>query len=508
MIADMIYQKVKEYILQHRMIEQGDFVAAGVSGGADSVCLLYLLRRLQKEISYRLAVVHVNHGAREDAVKDAAYAKSLCEKLDVPFYLKEVDMYGYAALHKLSPEEAGRVLRYQAFQEVINGHNEKGDGKIAVAHNANDRAETMLFHMFRGSGLEGLGSIRPVRERVIRPVLCLTREEIEDYLKEQGIAYCQDSSNAEDMYARNRIRHHILPYAEKEICARAVPHMNELADILTETETYLRQETERLFRKHTDTALWGEERREDITQDGAGERDSCHNLCIRGEGLLTEAPVMIKRVLLYALEYMTPHRKDITRKHIADLEGLLHKSGSKELFLPHGIRVYKEYGNLILQRVDKSVPMQDKADKEQESFVIEPPAEVCIPAVGCFSFTLLDRDLFSQEHVFCQKAQNIPENRYTKWFDYDKITTSLLLRTRQAGDYLAIDKALHTKSLKQYMINEKIPKMQRDSMYVLADGSHILWVPDHRISQYYKVDESTKCILQVQLRGGYHGGTN
>ena len=152
--------------------------------------------------------------------------------------------------------------------------------------------------------------------------------------------------------------------------------------------------------------------------------------------------------------------------------------------------------------------MQDKADKEQESFVIEPPAEVCIPAVGCFSFTLLDRDLFSQEHVFCQKAQNIPENRYTKWFDYDKITTSLLLRTRQAGDYLAIDKALHTKSLKQYMINEKIPKMQRDSMYVLADGSHILWVPDHRISQYYKVDESTKCILQVQLRGGYHGGTN
>ncbi len=508
MIADMIYQKVKEYILQYQMIEQGDFVAAGVSGGADSVCLLYLLRRLQKEISYQLAVVHVNHGVREDAVKDAAYAMSLCERLNVPFYLKEVDMYEYAALHKLSPEEAGRVLRYQAFWEVINGHNEKGDGKIAVAHNANDRAETMLFHMFRGSGLEGLGSIRPVRERVIRPVLCLTREEIEDYLKEQGIAYCQDSSNAEDMYARNRIRHHILPYAEREICARAVSHMNELADILTETEAYLRQETERLFRKHTDTALWGEGRKEDITQDGAGERTSCNNLCIRGEGLLTEAPVMIKRVLLYALEYMTPHRKDITRKHIADLEGLLHKSGSKELYLPHGIRVYKEYGNLILQRVDASVPMQDKAAREQKSFVIEPPAEVCIPDVGCFSFTLLDRDLFSQEHAFCQKAQNIPENRYTKWFDYDKITTSLLLRTRQAGDYLAIDKALHTKSLKQYMINEKIPKMQRDSMYVLADGSHILWVPDHRISQYYKVDESTKCILQVQLRGGYHGGTN
>ncbi|MDE7130464.1 MAG: tRNA lysidine(34) synthetase TilS, partial [Lachnospiraceae bacterium] len=109
---------------------------------------------------------------------------------------------------------------------------------------------------------------------------------------------------------------------------------------------------------------------------------------------------------------------------------------------------------------------------------------------------------------FCKKQQNIPENRYTKWFDYDKITTSVLLRTRRQGDYLTIDTALHSKSVKQYMINEKIPKRQRDSMYVLADGAHVLWVPGYRISQGYKVDESTKRILQVQLRGGFHGGTN
>lgn len=487
-MRDRIYLKVKKYITQHQMIRQGDFVAAGVSGGADSVCLLYLLKRLQRDIPYRLAVVHVNHRARKDADQDAAYVEKLCGEMGVPCYLREVDMYGYARKHKLSPEEAGRILRYRIFQEVIDQQREDGCGKIAVAHNANDRAETMLFHMFRGSGLEGMGSIRPVRDQVIRPVLCLTREEIESYLKEQNISFCQDSTNEEDAYARNRIRHHILPYAEREICGRAIPHMNDLADIVMETEDYLHRETRRLFHRYA--------------------KASCRCLHIQGKDLLSEDPVMIKRVLLYAMEQMTPHRKDITGQHISDLMELLSKDGSKELALPYGIKAYKEYDKLILRKEEGRTSEQDQLCGERESYVVEPPAEIRIPDGGSFSFTLLDRDLLSPEHVFFQKGQNIPQNRYTKWFDYDKITTSLLLRTRKTGDYLTIDKALHTQSLKQYMINEKIPKMQRDSMYILADGPHVLWIPDYRTSQYYGVDESTKCILQVQLRGGYHGGTS
>ena len=175
-MTDMIYQKVKKYIIQHQMIMQGDFVAAGVSGGADSVCMLYLLKQLQKDIPYRLTAVHVNHQVREDADADASYVKKLCDKMEIPCYLKKVDMREYARQHKLSSEEAGRVLRYQAFKEVLHEQKESRHGKIAVAHNANDRAETMLFHMFRGSGLAGVGSIRPVRDQIIRPVLCLTRE--------------------------------------------------------------------------------------------------------------------------------------------------------------------------------------------------------------------------------------------------------------------------------------------------------------------------------------------
>ena len=488
-MTDMIYQKVKKYIIQHQMIMQGDFVAAGVSGGADSVSILYLLKQLQKDIPYRLTPVHVNHQVREDADADASYVKKLCDKMEIPCYLKKVDMREYARQHKLSSEEAGRVLRYQAFKEVLHEQKESRHGKIAVAHNANDRAETMLFHMFRGSGLAGVGSIRPVRDQIIRPVLCLTREETENYLKKRDITYCQDSTNEEDLYARNRIRHHILPYAEKEICAGAVPHMNDLADILMETEVYLSRETKRLFQMYADDTA-----------------DPIQCLRIWGKGLLTQDPVMVKRVLLYALEQMTPHRKDITGQHIKDLLELIRKDGSKELSLPYGIKAYKEYETLFLQKEQTQTP--DRFSKEQDGFVVKPPVEIFVPGAGSFSFILVDRNFLFKEHDFSQKEQNIPQNRYTKWFDYDKITTSLLLRTRKTGDYLTIDKALHTQSLKQYMINEKIPKMQRDSMYILADGSHVLWVPGYRTSQYYKVDESTKCILQVQIRGGYHGGTN
>lgn len=508
MMADMIYQKVRKYVIQHQMILQDDLVAAGVSGGADSVCLLYLLWRLKKDIPFRLIAVHVNHKVREDAGEDAAYVESLCRELDIPFYLREVDMCGYASQYKLSHEEAGRVLRYQAFGEVLKEQEKEGHGRIAVAHNANDRAETMLFHMFRGSGLEGLSSIRPVRDLVIRPVLCLTREEIESYLKEQGISYCQDSTNDEDTYTRNRIRHHILPYAEKEICTRTVPHMNDLADILMETEDYLSRETKRLFRIYITNETEGELPEENWSGDCPQHIHTCNCLRIWGEGLLTEHPIMVKRVLLYALEQMTPHRKDITGRHIADLAQLLHKAGSKELSLPYGIKAYKEYEIVVLQKEEEQTTIRDKLSGERESYVIEPPAEICVPGTGCFTFTLFHKEQIPQGYVFSQKEQNIIQNGYTKWFDYDKITTSLLLRTRKTGDYLAIDHKLHTQSLKQYMINEKIPKMQRDSMYILADGPHVLWVPAYRTSQYYKVDESTKCILRVQLRGGYHGRTS
>ena len=494
------YNKVINFINKHHLIEAGDLVAVGVSGGADSVCMLHLLRRISEEIPCRLVTVHIDHGVRAESSEDAAYVERLCREMGIPFYLEKVDMNGYAKEHGLSPEEAGRQLRYSAFEKVLQKQcqGEKAC-KIAVAHNANDRAETMLFHIFRGSGVRGLRSIQPVRGCVIRPILCLEREEIEEYLSGQHLEYCKDSTNEEDGYTRNKIRHHILPYAEREICSGAVAHMSELADILAETENYLEGQTKRLYEMYVEEMDPAKLPQGITTPEGEAK---C--LCVQCTQLLAEDPAMYKRVLLACMEYLTPHRKDITGQHVTDIVKLITRDGSKELTLPYGIRAYKEYDKLILCRnTTGDIGQTGDGEASDKPYVIEPPMDIFVPTEGTYTFTLLETNTF-----FCENRQNIPENRYTKCFDYDKITTSLLLRTRKQGDYLTIDRMLHTKSVKQYMIDEKIPKMRRDSMHILADGEHVLWIPGYRISERYKVDEGTKRILQVQLRGGYDGGTN
>ena len=510
-MEEMTYQKVKNFIEKYGMIKEGSLIVAGVSGGADSVCLLHMLYRLTKEISFRLVVVHVDHGVRPDAAEDAAYVEGLCKERGIFFLLKKVDMNGYAKAHGMSCEEAGRALRYEAFAEAVKKQGQGfSDCRIAVAHNANDRAETMLFHLFRGSGVKGLCSIQPVRDSVIRPLLCLERSEIEDYLAKWRVDYCLDSTNEEDGYTRNRIRHHVLSYAEQEICSGAVFHMCGLADILSETERYLEGQAARLyeicveeiFEKKQKAAVYSVS--PEGTEGQAQRKDGPWCLSVQNAYLASEDSVIRDRVLLQCMERITPHRKDITARHMTALRELLEKEGSKELSLPCGVKAYKEYDRLFIYREEdwNGFPEKERVEAD-EVYAVRPPAELSVPGEGIYVFTLLER-----ENVFSEKQQNIPQNRYTKWFDYDKITTTLLLRTRRQGDYLTIDDALHTKSVKQYMINEKIPRMQRDSMHILADGAHILWVPGYRISTRYRVDESTRRILQVRLRGGNHGGTS
>ncbi len=510
-MRDRIYEKVKKYIAVHGMIRPGDYVAAGVSGGVDSVCMLYLLTRLQKEIPFRLMVVHVNHGIRKEAGEDAAFVEELCRKWEVPFFLEKVDMQSYARDHKLSGEEAGRFLRYQAFEQVLSEEGIKGKGKIAVAHNADDRAETMLFHMFRGSGLKGLGSIRPVREAVIRPLLCLERGEIEAYLKKEKLAWREDVTNRGDVYSRNRIRHHIIPYAKEEICSGAVSHMGELADILAETEDYLDRETNRLYSRYVKENII--HMVDDISDRRKEESGQAGNLLIQLKNFRTEDIVMKKRVVLLAMERLIPHRKDITARHVESLLELIDKDGSKELFLPWGIRARKEYELLFLEKLFLESAERSTVQKLEEiemivdvsTFSPDVQQQVVIPGIGCFTFVMREVNFLQEGSFFNRKEQNIAENRYTKWFDYDKITTSLLLRTRRPGDYLTIDDGLHTQSVKQYMINEKIPKAKRNKMYLLADGSHIVWIPGYRFSRQYRVEKHTRRILEVCLKGGDNG---
>lgn len=531
--------RVRAYIEKHYMIVPGDTVIAGVSGGADSVCLFLMLAELMKEIEFRLVVVHVNHGIRAEAVQEAEFVRQLCEDRKIPFILVEENIKEYARTERISEEEAGRKVRYRAFEEAVKKYagnnlshgnnpsrgNRLSAGKIAVAHNANDRAETMLFHLFRGTGLAGAGGIRPVRDNIIRPILCLQRREIEEYLREKQMTFCIDRTNLEDTYTRNRIRNHILPYAEKEICQGAVGHMCETADILLETESYIAEQTKKAYAN----CILGE------------NEDS---LVLDVNRIKEETPFIRKQIILKALERLTQKRKDITSLHIKAILELFDKNGTKETMLPYGLTVRKEYNRLILQEksmteatvgtvtgtgaeatagmtpgaitetaADAATGTTIEADGKKNVQIWVPDEleegrlyEMMIPGLGIADIALYSKEASRDNDVnpwnFLEKSKDIPEKTCTKWFDYDRITKSLIFRTRETGDYLTINKNMSKKTLKDYMIGEKIPKYLRGSLYILTDGSHVLWVPGYRISEYYKITEDTKRILQVQLRGG------
>lgn len=492
------------------MLKPQDVVAAGVSGGADSVCLLFLLKKLQERIPFRLLVVHVNHGIRREAGEDEAYVRTLCEKWQLPFFAVHGDVAALAKEQGISEEEAGRNLRYESFEKILKqaapAEWSAGKAKIAVAHNQNDRAETMLFHLFRGTGLAGLCSIPPMRGCIIRPLLCLDRSEIETILADEGLSYCIDCTNAEDTYTRNKIRNHLFPYITEEISPAAIRNMNRTAELLSEARDYVGDESEKALER----VLWRN------GQQAENENAGTKGIHLDIEALLKEPPFLQSQVLLLALERRAGGRKDITAAHIRAIQELCAASGSKALNLPYGILVRKEYQCLTIESAVKEAYSGTKSavsgseegrqrklqgnvqselrEKLREISVTSIPGSYSLGAAGTLEFSVFPYE----------KDARIPQNQCTKWFDYDKIEKSIVIRKRQHGDYLTIDmgEAMAHKSLKDYMIQEKIPRFQRDDLWLLAEEHHVLWVIGRRISSKYKIDKNTKRILQVQLRGG------
>ena len=496
-------EKVFSYIEKHDMISPGHRIVAGVSGGADSVCLLFVLLEYARKKKLDLAVVHVNHGLREDAGEDAEFVRKLCLQEDVPFFLREVNVGELAAQEKCSLEEAGRMARYQAFQEVVE---RICADRIAVAHSANDRAETMLFHLFRGSGIKGLCAIPPRREQIIRPLLCLERSEIESYLTSRQIPYRTDSTNDGDSYTRNRIRHHILPVAEQEVSTGAVAHMCRTADMMSELEEYLEQQTREAMGYVVRKPKNGERLPADgkaALEDGMTDLQGDNKVLSLDVVKFRQLHIAIqKRLLLALLRDMAPGGKDISAVHVEDVLVLFEKEGNPRIDLPFGIRAVRRYGVVFLEQGQEPC---GKTDCLLHQKIELPAAETLEP----LSLDLGTSGQAELSVFFVKNGQKVLLNEYTKWFDCDRILESPVFRFRQTGDYLSLADGrggtVH-KSLKDYMINEKIPREDRDRMLLLAEGNHVLWLAGYRISEYYKVTENTKRILQVKLIRNCSGG--
>ena len=438
-------KKVCEYIKLNNLIDKNDNIILGVSGGADSVCLLYIINTIKEEYALNITAVHINHMIRETAGRDEDFTRKLCEKLGVKFVSYKTDCPAISERDGISLEEAGRNERYRLFNETGEKEYGKDNYKIAVAHHMDDLAETLIFNMARGTGINGLASVKCKSGNIIRPLLCVTRAEIEEYLYRAGVEYVNDETNFSDDYARNKIRHKIIP-TMNEITEKAVNHMASCAGQLGEIEDYLRDQTDLLWEKYV--------------------REFEKEILIL-DTVLNEHPALVKRVIHRALTEVAGRARDISAIQIEAVLNLFElQTGRKRdlIYNMEALRVYE--GVKILTK--KEVSEEDKEN-----------------ILGMLHFEIKDRDF----------SQNIPTDLYTKWFDYDKIKYSLNVRFRREGDYLTVNEQNAKKLLSDYMTNEKIPSDKRDEIPLLADGDHILWVAGYRISNYYKVTDETKKIV-------------
>ncbi len=503
-----IYTQFENFIKEHEMIDPGGSVLAAVSGGADSMCMLSLLIRFSKEHGVRLGVVHVDHGFRPEAKEEAQYVREFCEENDIPFFLKIIEP---GECEK--SEEAARIRRYELIESTALDNSYD---RIALAHNAGDRAETMLFNLFRGTGIRGLGSIRPKRDRFIRPVMCLERDEIEAYLNENGIRYYTDHTNNEDTYSRNRIRHHIIPVAEG-INDEAVNHMNRTADALDEIaeyiETQAREEYVRILKpEKTDndgykvigdtgvdqndiktgrtctekTCETGSDNDNDKTGDGRLYKS------LQIDNLKRLHSVIATEVIRMAITDMTPHLKDITTEHIRAVLALIDSENGSSVNLPYGIRAYREYEYIFIEPGSR----QSFSPINIDLTTLIPGGELLrkpLEGVGEISFKLIS----VTENTDLEALKS--PNKYTKCFDYDKIKPILTIRTPKEGDEITIDLSGHTKTLKRYMIDAKIPRRLRETLPVIYNEADVLWVIGYRDSAAYWIDGETKVVLIVSV---------
>ena len=447
--------KIHSYVDKYHMIVKGDMIIAGVSGGADSVCLLLVLLELRKRVPFAIRVVHIEHGVRGEASRqDALFVKSLCEKNEIPEVEYSFDVPRIAEEQGISVEEAGRKLRYQTFEQEAAKEQQ---AKIAVAHNQNDNAETILHHLVRGSALQGIAGIVPVRGTIIRPLLCVTREEIESYLAEHEQNYCTDATNFELIYTRNRLRHEVLPVLN-EINAQAVPHMSGTAEVLRETQEYMQLQADRLI--------------------AVGVTAENGHLILHKDCIWQEPPILRKLLIHRLIGEQARSSRDITAAHIKDVLELFDRQVGRSVSLPYGLRAERIYEGVRLTSQKKSV--SDKAPV---------PLKDC----GQFCCRVFDNNL---------NIGKIPKKKYTKWLDYDKIEDNLCVRSRCPGDFFLLDETEKRKKLKQYFVDEKIPQEERDEILLIADGAHIVWIVGYRISAKYKVTENTRRILEIQYDGG------
>ena len=354
-------QKILQTIKKYNLIENGDRLVIGVSGGPDSICLLHVLNELKSKLNFKIYVAHINHMIREEADEETEYVKNFCKNLGIECYIKRIDVVKIANNLKRGTEETGRQIRYEFFNEVLE---KTTSNKIATAHNNNDKVETILMNILRGSGLSGLKGIEAIRDnKYIRPLIETSREEIEQYCKDNNLNPRIDKSNNENIYTRNKVRNVVIPYIKQEFNSNILKTINRLSEVSTEENEYLNKITEQTYNRilvgaglvpaqeenkinanAVGVALQGDPHFEEITQENVITLDlkQFNNLEL----------VIKRRLILYTINELLGTTEGIEKINIDDIIKLCSNNiGNKYLMPIKNLKILIKKGKIFFEAV-------------------------------------------------------------------------------------------------------------------------------------------------------------
>ena len=428
-------ETVKALTTEYDMLPRGGRVLCAVSGGADSICLLHLLHAMSAEGDFTVAAAHYHHGMRGAAAdSDAAFVEHFCKERNIPCVVERGDVYGEAERRGLGVEETGRQLRYEFLRRTAE---QLGCDRIATAHNADDNLETLLLHLVRGAGLHGLAGIPPRRGDIVRPLLTTSRAAIEAYLAEHGLSHVEDCTNTDDSYARNRIRHQVVP-----VLRQLNPRLTESA---AETMGYLRADNDYMNAQAAAAcahARWAED-----------------DLVIEAKYIAQLPAAIAPRAARRMLEMMGDGNTDCSAAHLKAIVGLATGDDpSAVAFLPNGRLVQRVYKDLLFTTQSDPLPPFAPTPLNMDG---ETAPEGTPWRCRC-------------RPVDCPPAGKEAPGAF--YLAREGLEEPLVLRPRQTGDEIALPRRTGTKTVKKWFIDEKVPRRERERVPILADGRGVLAV--------------------------------
>jgi tRNA(Ile)-lysidine synthase len=454
--------QVRQTIREFGMLAPGDHILVAVSGGADSSALVHSLLKLVSEFRLSLTIAHLNHrirGVEGDA--DAEFVRQMSLNLGLPFVTEVIEVKQQALASKQNLEELARNLRYDFLRRTAT---QVGATRIAVGHNLNDQAETVLFRFFRGSGIEGLSAIHPVvDELIIRPLIGCSRDLIQDYLRQRNIRYCEDSTNKDLRYARNRIRK-LLPYIQARFNPQLLHTLSREAELARETWAFMESQASAAYR-----TLRSE------TDEG---------ISINIPMILEFPPALQKHILRHALKECLGSLRGVGFVHIRNLLSLCisARSGDK-IPLPHGGKAYRQFDSLILWN-------HSPKPTTEYTYVLDVPGQCYVAEAGVLFRCVIDK---TPSHSMMRQSVS-----HQAFLNADALPKQLRIRPRIPGDRYG---GSGHRKVKKMLIDGKIPLLQRASLPMIVAGNDVLWIPGFRPAPNYAVKpDSENCLLIEMIK--------